>query len=661
MYLKKESEALLKVFNNKIHRASKKVQENFTFDNVLNMFFLLESALINQCFIGYYKYNLNNLLSNPCFLLYCYHQLKQDKTVSTNDIFIENVTLSTILSLSNRLVSGTYKPKPVSRTFICKANGKMRPLGIASNVDKLIQKTIFIFIDPIFEKYFLKCSHGFRKNRNCHTSLSSIYYNWVGTKWFIEADFVNCFDRNSHPILMDLINKKFHNYRVSQIIYSLISVGYINFGTTLIDSELERSIGTGSSLLSPLFCNILLHELDYFSISLCNKVFNAKRGISSGWLKVWRRYLNTPWEDVWHLIKSKVDSAATIKKALQQIRSYDPVIGVRYCGEDKNLRRLTYTRYADDFLFGYIGTKKEAISILIAINHFVDLFLGMRLNIDKTRVRHHEKGVYFLGYKIWKKYGLTVTWERNSIGYKQRNESTRLNFSVPLEKLFQSYSKRGFIMKAKKKTVDKYVGKRQDKWLFFADDASIIHRFNSLVRGIANYYSGSTQQGVLGKLYYALKKSAALTIAHRNSKRNAAWALKKYGKEMLVKNINKWGKESSVEFLKPKSQKVNWQRSPKGQISALAIPFGVPIPDVLGLVCSAADLPCAIPNCPNNAKEWHQIKHRKRIKKKNSKIFGASTAKQIAVCKQHYLLIHNGKYDGPSLRKLRGYISSDLD
>jgi hypothetical protein len=230
-----------------------------------------------------------------------------------------------------------------------------------------------------------------------------------------------------------------------------------------------------------------------------------------------------------------------------------------------------------------------------------------------------------------------------------------------LEKLFQRYAERGFIMKAKKKKANKYVGKRQDKWLFFTDDASIIQRFNSVFKGIANYYTGATQQGILGKLYYVLKKSAALTIAHRNSKRNAAWALKKYGKEMLVKSVNKQGKESFVELFKPKAQKVNWQGSYKGQLNnMLAIPSGVPIPETLNVVCSAEDLPCAIPNCPNKAKEWQYIKHRKRIKGKASIKISASTAKQIAVCKEHYLLIHNAKYDGPSLRKLRGYTPSDF-
>lgn len=56
-------------------------------------------------------------------------------------------------------------------------------------------------------------------------------------------------------------------------------------------------------------------------------------------------------------------------------------------------------RYADDFLLGLIGPKKEAIEILIYISEFAAVYLGMTLNTDKTGVRHHEKGVYFLGYK----------------------------------------------------------------------------------------------------------------------------------------------------------------------------------------------------------------------------------------------------------------------
>lgn len=667
-YIKKETDLLFNVFSNKISRASKKVQREFTYDNIYFMFISLELALQNHSHTGYYKYNLFDLFCNPCFLLYCYTQLKRGKSGGFDGISIENVTLPAILSLSDKLAPKTYKPAPVRRIFIPKSNGKMRPLGISSALDKIVQKAVLIFLEPVFEKEFLKCSYGFRKNKSCHSCLSQIYYNWTGTKWFIETDFINCFDRISHPILLGLINKKFFSYQISQVIHSLLKVGYVNFGSSLVDSKLEQKMGTPQgSILSPLFCNILLHELDSFAISLCKSVSRARHERDSEEWKVRRRYLNTFWEDIWHLIKSKVGKrvfGTKINKTLAEICSQDVALqGVRHRVEDANWRRLTYVRYADDFLLGFIGPKKEAVEILIHISWFADVYLGMTLNIDKTGVRHHEKGVYFLGYKIWKKYGLNIKWGINSIGRNRRNESARLNFSVPLEKLFLCYSERGFLQKAKKKSADKFVGRRQDKWVFLGDDAAIIHRFNSVLSGIANYYSGSTQQSVLSRLYYALKKSASLTIAHRNSKRNANWTLKKYGKDMVIKTTTKDGKEKVVELFISKAQKVKWHDSAKGQLeNVLVVPIGVPIPQTLSVVCSVKDLLCAIPNCPNKANEWHHIKHRKRIKGPElQKKITAYTAKQIPVCTKHHQLIHSGKYDGPSLRKLKGYIPSDFD
>ncbi len=82
----------------------------------------------------------------------------------------------------------------------------MIPLGIASSKDKIVQKALLIVFDPLFENIFLDSSHGFRSNRSCHSVLKTIYYKWLGIKWFIECDFVSCFDRISHPIAFSIFN-----------------------------------------------------------------------------------------------------------------------------------------------------------------------------------------------------------------------------------------------------------------------------------------------------------------------------------------------------------------------------------------------------------------------------------------------------------------------
>ena len=656
-------------FKNKINKASPKVQHAFSLQNLHAMFINLDYVLNVQISQGYNKNNLFTLLSDPCYLLYCYSLLKQNVAHGSDSIPISNVTLSAILSLSRRVNSGTYQPSPVRRVYIRKSNRRMRPLGIASALDKILQKGIFIILERIFEPTFQNVSYGFRPKRSCHSALHSIYYRWPGTKWFIEADFIECFDRISHDKLLFAINKKVDCYKLSLLINQLLTVGYINFAN-LANSELKNLEGTPQgSLLSPLFCNILLNDLDIFILDLCKTTFVERVKANSDEWNAGRRYLNTPWEKVWKDIKILTGSRVSgqkISKALAKIRYQDTAAQkVRKLKEDTNFKRLAYVRYADDFLLGYIGSKSEAVKLLIHISHFADLYLGMKLHTEKSGVKHHEKGVIFLGYKIWKKYGLNVKFGIDSVGASRRIEGSRLNFSIPLEPLFTRYAERGFFMKAKWGSPDRMVGRRQDKWLFLPSDQDVIHRYNAVIRGIKNYYSGSTQQSVLSRFYFALRKSAALTLAHRHKKRSTWWAFKKYGKDLTIEYKNKKGNEVNVKLEIPSASKVKWNLNSdtnSNTTDVLPVIQGVPVPKSLNIVCSASELPCAVPGCPNQAEHWHHVKHQKKIKgKDHQKHVLALTAKQIPVCKPHHHLIHSGKYDGPSLRKMKGYTPSDFD
>lgn len=662
MYIKKEASSFFKLFNSKIYKASKVVQEIFAFENIFNLFFKLECALSNHSKTGYYKYNVQRFFQDPCFLLYCYVQLKRKKLSEASNVSIQKMTLSAIVLLSTKLTFKVYKPKPIRRIFLKGFDNKMRPLAIMSTLDAIVQKALLIFLEPIFEKQFLRCSYGFRENKNCHMCLSSIYYSWTGVKWFIEADLLHGFSRTSHSNLMCLINRRLHNYNVSQIIYLTLKAGYIRSGRT-VNSELENSFGVSQSyLFSPFFCNILLHELDVFAVNLCHNLSCNKKIIFSKDCIKLVRYLNIVWENTWHLVNSRV-SINSFEDKINQVSSFflfpDLVLDtVKIHEKDYHWRSLAYVRYEDDFLLGFIGKKKEAVSVLVLISHFLELLLGMRLNNKKTRVRHHEKGVHFLGYKIWKKYGrIDKKKTEGFLNYIKCNKFARLNFTVPLEKLFLFYLHKGFVMKAKKKSANKFVGRRQDKWLFLKDDAAVVHRFNDILRKISDYYSGSTQQGILSRVYYALKKSAALTIAHRNSKRNASWTLRKYGKDITIKTQYKNSNSAIVRLLIPKAGKVKWHTTNKGQLkNLLTVPGGAAMTEVSSVICSVKNCLCAIPNCFNISTEWYIIKHRKIVKRYDLQKFNAYTAKQIPICTKHYLLIYSGKYDGPSLRKLKGYI-----
>jgi hypothetical protein len=86
------------------------------------------------------------------------------------------------------------------------------------------------------------------------------------------------------------------------------------------------------------------------------------------------------------------------------------------------------------------------------------------------------------------------------------------------------------------------------------------------------------------------------------------------------------------------------------------------VPRFFDVVSFVSEISCVVPGCPNQAEHWHYVKHQKKARAKNNhKIILALTAKQIPVCALHYRLIHAGKYNGQSLRKMKGYVLSDFD
>lgn len=649
---------LFKLYEKRINAASKKIQSHFTLFKIVEAFWIYERLhnliVLNKDQKEKLKIPLYQNLSNSCILLIAYSSLRK-KSGGVDGVPIENVTLGDILSLSVELKTKHYQPNPVKRLYISKGYGKLKPLGIASTKDKIVQQVLLMVLQPRFERIFLNVSHGFRPNKSCHTALKDIYLQWRGVIWFIECDFVHRFDKIGHNILLDLFNKYVDDYWVSNLIHKILKVGYIHFGG-LIDSDLSAKIGTPQgSIISPLLCNILLNEFDKGMTGYCKRKSNFVSSFEKyrvGCYNLSNPNGKTITDFFKNVSKGKI-SEKERRKVLSDIRKkVIASLGIKDYKEYRTQKKIHYIRYADDFICGLISNKMMAYEALSYIA-FCAANVGMMFNEEKTNVKHHDDGVHFLGYRIYGDYGNVVKLKSEK---SQRVGDLALKLAVPLNKLFNKFCERGFFMKAKNRNSSKIVGRRLDKWLFLDSPYEVIIRFNSVIRGVAYYYSGSTYRSVLDRFYSVMKRSAALTLAHMHKKRNVIWAYNKYGHELKI--TSKTGKV--VSLLMPKIGKHAFR---SGDLQyALAIPTGVPIPTTFTAVCSAKELNCAIPNCTLNASQWYNLRHRKRIKGSLLlRKISAHCAKQIPICLNHHQLIHSGKYDGPSIKKLPGYMPSDFN
>lgn len=301
--------------------------------------------------------DLFNLVYDRAFLIHAYERVAANVGARTPGIdkatvadIEKRIGIEVFLDrIREQLKAGTFSPVEVRQVMVPKASGKLRKLGIPTVADRVVQTSLKLVLEPIFEADFFPCSYGFRPNRRAHDAIAEIHkftsrpsqYHWV-----LEADIAACFDEIGHTPLLERVRGRIKDKRVVALVRAFLKAGVM----LTSGGRAESHTGTPQGgPLSPLLANIALSTLD--------------------------EHFARQWQD---LMGTERQRAKRLKAGLGNWR---------------------LIRYADDFVVVLRGGRHHAEALREEVAAVLAP-LGLRLAHEKTRVVHIDEGFDFLGYTL---------------------------------------------------------------------------------------------------------------------------------------------------------------------------------------------------------------------------------------------------------------------
>ena len=462
-----------------------------------------QNSLANkeEVFTKLYRY-----LLRPDIYFVAYKNLYANNGAATkgvNEDTADGFSEAKIDSIIKALADETYQPMPVRRTYIQKKNNrkKLRPLGIPTFTDKLVQEVLRMILEAVYEPIFLDVSHGFRPKRSCHTALKQLRREFNGMRWFVEGDIKGCFDNINHAVLVGLLSNKIKDARITKLIYKFLKAGYLE------NWQYHKTYsGTPQGgIISPLLANIYLHELDKFVMKLKSE-FDTP-GV--GQITPEYRELHNEIKRLSHRL-TKVTGEER-EMVLAEYKSKRQKLMTIPCTAQTD-KKLKYVRYADDFLIAVKGNREDCQWIKSKLAEFIGDTLKMELSEDKTLITHSSKCARFLGYDVRVRRSGKI--KRGGPGHvKMRTLNGGVELLVPLnDKIRQFVFTKGVAMQKE----DGSMFPVHRKYLIGLTDLEIVSVYNAELRGICNYYGMASNFCKLHYFAYLMEYSCLKTLASKH-------------------------------------------------------------------------------------------------------------------------------------------------
>lgn len=580
---------------------------------------------------------LYRLVCNPDLLTIAYERIKSksgNMTPGTDGETLDGISGSYIERLSDALRNESFQFRPTRRHFIPKKNGKMRPLGVPSPRDKVVQEAIRIILEAIYDSpnspTFAPESHGFRERRSTHTAIEYVRANWGAPNWVIEGDIKSFFDEIDHHTLIQILQKRISDDRFISLIWKALSAGYME------DEKFVASkVGTPQgSIISPVLANIYLHEFDVAVKEWISELSNTvKKRPNPEYRSVVRKR-----ERLMKASGGKVTEE--IKSLTQTIRSLPS-----QDHNDPNSIRVSYVRYADDWIVGVTGPKELADTLRDRAKTFLWDELKLELSMEKTKVTNLRNDyIHFLGFSLTvpsPKEAKVSNYTSGQFGLKRRaSHGANIKVNVPLDEVFKRLSERGFC--------DANGYPTHHKALIALEKDQIVAQYSSVMRGIANYYAACSNFSKLNRVDYILRYSLAKTLANKE-RSSMVKQFRKRGKNLRVeKTVGE--KKMAVTFVNFRPLKREKFTVNKPDLDRIFTFHNFRTKSRLGIT------ECAVKDCSSGEPvEMHHVKHIRKMGKKMSgftKLMAQINRKQVPLCHSCHQKVHKGTYDSMALKDL---------